>query len=62
MYYIYTGEFDSSNSTDSMLRTLIDRPPIGGREFLPLSDQSLLGFRLHPGQVGGNRNIPALTI
>ncbi len=34
-----------------MLRTLIDRPPIGGREFLPLSDQSLLGFRLHPGPV-----------
>lgn len=33
------------------MRTLIDRPPIGGRDFLPLSEQSLLGFRLHPGAV-----------
>lgn len=43
------GEFDSSDTPESMLRTLIDRPPRGGREFLPLSEQSLLGFRLHPG-------------
>ena len=33
------------------LRTLIDRPPVGGREFMPLSEQVLLGFRLHPGPV-----------
>lgn len=33
------------------LHTLIDRPPVGGREFMPLSDQVLLGFRLHPGPV-----------
>ena len=33
------------------LRGLIDRPPIGGKEFLPLSGQALLGFRLLPGAV-----------
>ena len=45
------GNFDHTESHDFTLRNLIDRPPIGGREFLPISEQSLLGFRLHPGSV-----------
>ena len=43
-----------------MLRTLVDRPPVGGREFLPLSEQSLMGFRLHPGPVSGQGYIYCL--
>lgn len=44
------GEFDSDEPIpDTTLRGLIDRPPIGGKEFLPLSGQALLGFRLLPG-------------
>lgn len=45
------GNFDHNESHDFSLRSLIDRPPIGGREFLPISEQSLLGFRLHPGSL-----------
>ena len=35
----------------SSLRLLIEKPPIGGKELLPLSQAQLSGFRLHPGQV-----------
>ena len=36
---------------NSSLRALIDKPPIGGKEILPLSGPGLAGFKLHPGSV-----------
>ena len=51
-YYNYAlGDFDSSASTNSMLKHLLEQRTIGNREFLPLSGQALLGFRLLPGPV-----------
>lgn len=35
----------------SSLRSLIEKPPIGGKELLPLTSVQLAGFRLHPGPV-----------
>lgn len=37
---------DQDNST---LRSVIEKPPIGGKELLPLTSFQLAGFRLHPG-------------
>lgn len=34
---------------NSSLRSIIEKPPIGGKELLPLSNVQLAGFRLHPG-------------
>lgn len=34
---------------NSSLRSVIEKPPIGGKELLPLSNVQLAGFRLHPG-------------
>ena len=46
------GEFDRPpDTTDTMLRHLLDQRTIGGKEFSPLSGQALLGFRLLPGPV-----------
>ena len=42
---------NSPPSSSFRLRHLIDHRPIGGKEFLPLSGQALLGFRLLPGAV-----------
>lgn len=39
-----TGPNDQSS-----LRSLIEKPPIGGKELLPLTPSQLTGFRLHPG-------------
>lgn len=33
------------------LYALVEKPPVGGREFMSLSDLSLLSFRLMPGSV-----------
>lgn len=30
---------------------MIEKPPIGGKELLPLTSVQLAGFRLHPGPV-----------
>jgi hypothetical protein len=30
---------------------VIEKPPIGGKELLPLTSVQLAGFRLHPGPV-----------
>lgn len=35
----------------SSLRSVIEKPPIGGKELLPLTSVQLAGFRLHPGPV-----------
>lgn len=35
----------------SSLKSLIEKPPIGGKELLPLTGSQLSGFRLHPGPV-----------
>jgi len=35
----------------SSLRSVIEKPPIGGKEILPLTTHQLAGFRLHPGPV-----------
>jgi len=37
---------------NSTLRSVIEKPPIGGKELLPLTPVQLAGFRLHPGPVG----------
>ncbi|KAL7302965.1 mediator of RNA polymerase II transcription subunit 19 [Trichogramma pretiosum] len=44
------GVIDTPGDQDnSSLRSLIDKPPIGGKELLPLTSLQLSGFRLHPG-------------
>lgn len=44
------GAVDTPGSQDnSSLRGLIDKPPVGGKEILPLNSLQLAGFRLHPG-------------
>ncbi|XKL59194.1 hypothetical protein PGB90_000210 [Kerria lacca] len=37
------------NQDNSSLRSVIEKPPIAGKEILPLSNMQLNGFRLHPG-------------
>lgn len=37
------------HSDNSSLRSVIEKPPIGGKELLPLTSVQLAGFRLHPG-------------
>ena len=41
----------SMPSCFSSLRSVIEKPPITGKELLPLTTSQLAGFRLHPGQV-----------
>ncbi|XP_054168274.1 mediator of RNA polymerase II transcription subunit 19-like [Oppia nitens] len=44
------GNIDTPAHIDnSSLRALIDKPPIGGKELIPLTANQLLGFRLHAG-------------
>lgn len=44
-YFLFYPFFFSS------LRSVIEKPPIGGKELLPLTSVQLAGFRLHPGPV-----------
>jgi len=39
------------NQDNSSLRSLIDKPPITGKEILPLSTSALAGFKLQPGPI-----------
>ena len=50
-YLLLLGDFDSTGATNTMLKHLLEQRTIGNREFLPLSGQALLGFRLLPGAV-----------
>ncbi|RWS31157.1 mediator of RNA polymerase II transcription subunit 19-like protein [Leptotrombidium deliense] len=44
------GNIDTPGTHDnSSLRSLIDKPPIGGKELMNLNQNQLSGFRLHPG-------------
>jgi len=44
------GYIDSPGQMDgSSLRSVIDKPPVCGKELLPLNQLQLTGFRLHPG-------------
>jgi len=44
------GNIDGPGNLDnSSLKSLIEKPPIGGKELLPLTGSQLSGFRLHPG-------------
>lgn len=44
------GMIDSPGGQDnSSLRGIIDKPPVCGKELLPLNQLQLAGFRLHPG-------------
>lgn len=46
------GIIDAPGSQDnSSLRSVIEKPPIVGKELLPLTSVQLAGFRLHPGPV-----------
>ncbi|KAL1491622.1 hypothetical protein ABEB36_012193 [Hypothenemus hampei] len=44
------GVIDSPGQSDnSSLRSVIEKPPVGGKDLLPLTSAQLEGFRLHPG-------------
>lgn len=44
------GVIDGAGNMDnSSLRSIIEKPPIVGKELLPLTSVQLAGFRLHPG-------------
>merc|ERR1711915_949327 len=44
------GIVDTPGSQDnSSLRSLIEKPPVGGKELMSLNQLQLAGFRLHPG-------------
>jgi len=44
------GYIDNPGAQDnSSLRSVIEKPPIVGKELIPLSGHALSGFRLHPG-------------
>lgn len=45
---VIDGPGQSDNST---LRSVIEKPPIGGKELMQLNSMQLSGFRLHPGPV-----------
>jgi len=46
------GVIDTPGHSDnSSLRSIIDKPPIGGKELVTLTSVQLSGFRLHPGPV-----------
>ncbi|XP_077995779.1 mediator of RNA polymerase II transcription subunit 19-B-like isoform X2 [Glandiceps talaboti] len=46
------GMIDTVGSQDnSSLRSLIEKQPILGKEYIPLSGPALAGFRLHPGPI-----------
>ena len=46
------GVIDAPGQQDnSSLRSVIEKPPIVGKELLPLTSVQLDGFRLHPGPV-----------
>ncbi|KAH9376763.1 hypothetical protein HPB48_010941 [Haemaphysalis longicornis] len=46
------GNIDAPGDQDnSSLRSLIEKPPVGGKELLALTGAQLVGFRLHPGPV-----------
>ncbi|KAL1462546.1 hypothetical protein WDU94_014374 [Cyamophila willieti] len=46
------GIIDAPGSQDnSSLRSVIEKPPICGKEILPLTSVQLAGFRLHPGNL-----------
>lgn len=42
------SNFDWILQDNSSLRSVIDKPPIGGKELVPLTSVQLSGFRLHP--------------
>ncbi|KAL3215362.1 hypothetical protein MRX96_034079 [Rhipicephalus microplus] len=44
------GNIDAPGDQDnSSLRSIIEKPPVGGKELLALTAAQLVGFRLHPG-------------
>ena len=46
------GMIDTPGNLDnSSIRSVIDKPPIGGKELVFLNNFQLSGFRLHPGPV-----------
>lgn len=45
------GYIDAPGTPETSLQSLIDKPPVGGRELIPLSEAALQGFCLMPGSV-----------
>lgn len=45
------GVIDELGGPETSLRSVVDKPPIGGKELLPLTGHSLSGFRLNPGPI-----------
>ncbi|XP_029201452.1 mediator of RNA polymerase II transcription subunit 19-like [Acropora millepora] len=45
------GVMDEQGGPENSLRSVVDKPPIGGKELLPLTGHSLSGFRLNPGPI-----------
>lgn len=57
------GVIDAPGQQDnSSLRSVIEKPPIGGKELLPLTSIQLDGFRLHPGPVCTLIHVSFITI
>lgn len=46
---LFNVQYAVHSQENSSLRSVIEKPPIGGKELLPLSNVQLSGFRLHPG-------------
>lgn len=46
---VLDGVTPGTAQDNSTLRSVIEKPPIGGKELLPLTSFQLAGFRLHPG-------------
>ncbi|KAK4883384.1 hypothetical protein RN001_006703 [Aquatica leii] len=49
MVYPVRQHLSAGPQDNSSLRSVIEKPPIGGKELLPLTSSQLDGFRLHPG-------------
>lgn len=45
------GVLDELGGPENSLRSVVDKPPIGEKELLPLTGHSLSGFRLNPGPI-----------
>lgn len=56
------GVIDTPGHSDnSSLRSIIDKPPIGGKELVTLTSVQLSGFRLHPGPLPEQYRIASMV-
>ncbi|XP_020893944.1 mediator of RNA polymerase II transcription subunit 19 isoform X2 [Exaiptasia diaphana] len=48
---LVSGYVDEKGSTQNSLQSVVDKPPVGGKELIPLPSHALSGFRLNPGPI-----------